>query len=317
MQGRPTVLRLPVTRVGGADTLVLAGSQDGRVQAIDADTGALLWTSAVLGAAVQAAPAAAVSDFGGSENLVFVGSREPTGRSRFYALDLLTGATVWAFDNEGGPAIGIISAQAQVSYADRRVYFTSRRRGGGSPHTAWCLDYSTTPPTRLWSVDVGDVDSGPVLRPGVLYVGNNAGEVRALDPDTGATKWLRPGDGDGAVKGYVWPDTATGRLYFSTTSGVRALVDQGSSAASFWAAPVSIPNASPPLLWNGRVYVGGGSSRLYSIDATSATPAAPTSVILGDPALPKVIGSPTLDTSNGLIVVGSDLGVVYAVSTPF
>ncbi len=317
VQARPTVIRLPVTRVYGADTLVLVGSQDGRVQAIDADTGALLWTSATLGAAVQAAPSAAIADFGGSENLVFVGSREPTGRSRFYALDFLTGATVWEFDNEGGPAIGIISAQAQVSYADRRVYFTSRRRGSGSPHTAWCLDYSTTPPTRLWSVDVGDVDGGPVLRPGVLYVGNNEGQVWALDPDTGDTKWTRPSDGDGPVKGYVWPDSTTGRLYFSTTSAVRAILDQGTSWAAFWTTPVAVANASPPLLWNGRVYVGGGNSRLYSIDATSATPAASTWVVLGDPDLPKVIGSPTLDSSSGLIVVGSDLGVVYAVSTPF
>jgi hypothetical protein len=58
-------------------------------------------------------------------------------------------------------------------------------------------------------------------------------------------------------------------------------------------------------------------SRLYSIDATSMTPAAPSSIVLGDPLVPKVVGAPTLDVLNGLMIAGSDLGVIFAVLVPF
>jgi Tol biopolymer transport system component/outer membrane protein assembly factor BamB len=319
-QSRPIVVRMPVTRVAGADTIVLLGSQDGRVHALDGETGQLLWASPVLGAAVQASPSLVLPDFGGSASLVLVGSREPTGRSKFYGLDVQTGAIAWTFDNGGGPAMGIINAEGQVSYPDR-VYFTSRRHSSGSPDTVWCLDFSSGSPLKAWSRDVGDVDGAAVLQSGVLYVGNNAGQVYALDPDDGTPLWTGPYStgSDGPVKGYVWRDLGSNRLYFSTSTRVHAVVDRGpgTTPAAFWPTPVAtIPSPSPPLVWEGRVYVGGGNSRLYSIDAAAASPPAPTSVVLGDPVA-KIIGSPTLDTAHGLIVVGSEAGIIYAVATPF
>jgi outer membrane protein assembly factor BamB len=152
----------------------------------------------------------------------------------------------------------------------------------------------------------------------VLYVGTNAGQVYAVDPDDGSPLWAAPySTGDGPVKGFVWPNAATGRLYFSTTTRVHAIHDDGGSASPFWSAPVAIGSPSPPLLRGGRIYVGGDSSRLYSIDASSPTPGAPTSVVLGDPLVPKVVGTPTLDVVHGLVLVGTDLGVIYAVVIPF
>jgi hypothetical protein len=109
-------------------------------------------------------------------------------------------------------------------------------------------------------------------------------------------------------------DAATSRLYFSTTDQVHAVTDNGTSGTAFWTTPVSVPNPSPVMLIDGRVYVGGGDSKLYSIDATSATPAAPVAVTVGDPLVPKIVGSLAFDTRNGLFVAGTDLGVFYAVS---
>ncbi len=61
---------------------------------------------------------------------------------------------------------------------------------------------------------------------------------------------------------------------------------------------------------------GGGLGKAYSIDATSPTPATPLTVTLGDPATPFQVGSPTRDSSNNLLLFGSEPGHVYAV-VPF
>ena len=319
VQGRPIVVNLPSTTVSGASRIALIGSQDGKVYAVDAETGAQLWASPLLGASVQAAPAAIFTDFGGLYDLVLVGTREPGGDSKFYGLHLASGAIAWTFDNGGGAnGIGIVSGVAQVDYANHRVYFASRKKGGGSGDTLWCLSFTASTVNLEWSVDVGEVDGSPVLGGTRLYVGNNAGQVHAIDPADGDFLWLTPYfTGDGPVKGFVWPHVPSGRLYFSTTTKVHAIHDDGGSASAFWTTPVAIVSPSPVLLSRGRVYVGGDSSRLYSIDATSMTPTAPSSIVLGDPLVPKVVGAPVLDVLNGLMIAGSDLGVIFAVLVPF
>src|SRR5262249_54926355 len=102
-QGRPMVVALPTTSVMGASRIAVASSQDGRVYAFNADTGAFLWKSDILGAAVQASPSGLFKDFGGAADLVLVGTREPTGDSKFFALKLADGTEAWHFDNGGGP----------------------------------------------------------------------------------------------------------------------------------------------------------------------------------------------------------------------
>jgi hypothetical protein len=160
-----------------------------------------------------------------------------------------------------------------------------------------------------------------VLRNNVLYVGNTAGEMRALNPANGNSNWGAPytTGGDGPVKGYIWVQQIAGstRLFFSTNTHVHAVQDNGGAPAVFWSTLPTISNVSPPYFLNGRVYVGGNNSRVYSIDATVASPPLPNTVVLGDPAVSKVVGSPTVDTINQVLVVGTDQGLIYSVLLPF
>lgn len=299
--------------------VVFAGSQDGRVYAFNADTGAILWASPVLGDAVQGSPAVVLRDDAFAFDLVIAATRTPSGDSKVYGLSVADGTVRWTFDNGGGTSgIGVVNAQPvlDTSVTPYRVYFGSRAKPGAShSDTVWCLEFTDTTATKKWSAPAGNVDGQAVRLGSVVYVGTNAGEVRAYDRDTGAAKWAVPyAAGDGPVKAYVLP--TGGHLYFATTSRVHAITDNGGTATAYWATPVAIPSPSAPVVINGKAYVGGGDGKLYEIDALTATPGTPKSVVLGDPTQPTAVGRPTYDNGYGLLYVGAGNGVVYAVQAP-
>jgi outer membrane protein assembly factor BamB len=318
-QARPTVSGVTV---GAAGRVAFVGSQDGHVYASDAVSGAALWSSPLLGpplpaddVMVEVAPSGIFAAFGGAHDLVLVGTRNSTNPNSFFGLHLADGTVAWEFKNlvgQGGEglAMGVIGGQASVDYPNRRVYFASRARAGGSAHTVWCLDLTATAATLRWGRDLGDIDGSPVLRAGRLYVGTNAGKVYALDPDTGVSLWsteFAVPPAEAGVKGLVWP--AGSRLYFTTLGAIWALDDMG----DHWANPVSVPVTSPsvPAFTGTYVYVGSGDGKLYELDTAlgsvrSAALAGPTTAV----------GSPAMDFQNGLVYVGSDAGRVYAVPVP-
>ena len=93
----------------------------------------------------------------------------------------------------------------------------------------------------------------------------------------------------------------------------------GESLRSRWSTRTLPAGATPsnPMIVDGRLYSGGGG-KLFEYDATAAEPGTPASVQLGDPAaVPQpVVGSPAYDVSKGLVYVGTDTGIVYAVKVP-
>ena len=302
-----------------AGSRAFLASQDGYAYAVDAATGAQVWMSPKLGDVLQANPAGLFSDFkAGAPNLVFVGTRNATSANKLYGLDPATGAVVGTpFDNGGGSsAIGIITG-ITVDYATNYVYFTSRAAGVGSSHTLWCLNATGGTLAKVWSLAVGDVDGSPVLYEGRIYVGTNAGQVRAVDATTHLVVWTYPAapGSDGPVKGYVTPDYGATplRLYYSTNETVWGLTLKldGSGVDSFWSNAVP-SNPSTPLLLFGTAHllVGCGDGTLQQLD--TATGAVVKSVSVGTAAL----GSPAMDSVNGLAHVGSTAGVLHTVTAP-
>jgi glucose/arabinose dehydrogenase/outer membrane protein assembly factor BamB len=313
-QGRPIV---SAVAVGGAARVAFLGGQDGRVHAVNAITGAPLWSSPLLGPAgtrVQAAPSAMFTAFGGAHDLVMAGTSNSAGASSVFGLRLADGTIAWEFTNalgQGGDggAMGVVGSQATVDYATRRLYFASR--AGGSANTVWCVEFTGATASLRWAQPLGDADGSPVLRAGRVYVGTNAGAVHALDADTGAVAWsFVPQPLDGPVKGFVWPVRGSARLYFTTTSRVWAIDDAGASASEVWAAPLAVDSPSMPLFSGSRLYVGSGDGRLYEIDAAGAA----RFLVIGDGA--AAVGSGVLDFVNNFIYVGTASGEIHAVPVP-
>jgi outer membrane protein assembly factor BamB len=313
--GRPPIM--PTTAVPGASELVFLGSEDGHAYAADAQNGTTLWQSPQLGNILFASPAGMFTDFGGSWNLLFIGSRDAAADNAMYALNPADGTVGYQYDNGGGSnGMGIISSAATVDYANNRIYFASRARAGGSSDTLWCLSFNGTGFTYEWSADYGDIDGAPVVYQGRLYVGNTSGTVYAVNPDNGAMHWSHGPSGDGPVKGFVAPQATSAlprRLYYSTTSTIWSITDNGSSASSGWDL-TSVSGPSIPLAPFGAdvLYVGSADGRLYQIDA--ATGNVQTSVVLGDGT--AATGSPSRDGVNHMAYVGSESGAVYGVTLP-
>ncbi len=330
--GGPVQLRSPVVpiSVGGANPVVFVGSQDGNVYAIDATQGGVapyLWV-APLPPMLQAAPAGIFSAFFGSLDYVLVGTRDSalSAPNVFVALDPDTGVEIDRYNN-GGPgagAIGIVNGMAAVDYGPpARVYFTSYERTGvGSTTTLWCFELQATPPvfTLLWERALGNIDGSPVLRGGRVYVGSPAGggTVYSIDAATGNFLLDRSFvHGNGQVKGFVFPDRASNDIYFATDDFVWGVTDTLTMPNKF-AGPISLgggakPSAALFVPGNHYVYVGGSDGKLHEIDVLPAVPVLK-QVTLGNGL--AVVGAPSLDRVYGLIHVGSEAGIFYAVQIP-
>jgi hypothetical protein len=324
VQHRPAVVATSL--IGGSTRVSFVAAQDGTINAIDADTGQVRWSTSI-GSGAQGAPAGMFTAFGGNTDQILAGTRNSLSpHNALCALDVATGALDGCYDN-GGSGMGLVIGGAALDYPGRRAYFTSRP--GSASTTLWCVEVTGGAPTatcpgwipRSYGGAAG-FDAGPVMKGSRLYVGDGNGTVYALDPGDGGILWTFP-TGDGAVKGFVFPDPFSSNLYFATSTKVWGIVDNGGSASLAWPEVTTIVNPSIALLAPGqpRLLVGGQegpTKKLFQIDFTSAGPLGPPptiqSVVLGDGA--SVVGSPAYDSGHNLVYVGTDAGIVYAVQMP-
>jgi len=311
--GSPSQQRNPVVPLPLGPRLYLI-TQDGRVHALDVQTGAVAWSTALAPGPATGAPAGIFTAFGGEHDAIFAGT-SAANNNVFHALRPADGATITSF----GPAgIGPILGMAVVDYSrspENRVYFASRQ--GSASETLWCLNLGPAGPVAFslrWKVNLGNISGSPVLRNGRIYVGTDAGEVKSVRADDGLDVRTQP-LGDGPVRGFVFPDRGSGDVYVSTNNNVWRLTDTGTSWTIQWPGGVFVSNPSPPLVRPGatHVYVGGGDGRLYQLTLPGG---ALTSIPLDYDPLSFVVGAPSFDLGFGLVHVGSERGVFYAVEVP-
>jgi len=251
-----------------------------------------------------------------------VGTRDGANPNKFYALDASNlGQEVWNQPGGGFGSMGIISGQALVDYANQRVYFTSYAFGAApDDRTVWCLGLPAG--NVLWAQPYGNLPTAPTGRGNRLYIGTADGKVKALDTADGSTVWTFDTGTGQPVKGYVVADRLSNDLYFSTTNEVWAIRDLGGTAGPKWTVAypdghVYLAGASTPVFLpgGGSVYVGSADGSLHRLDAATGAeaPGVPTTfpLQLGDGG--GVVGSPTIDSRDGFLYVGTDAGVVYAV----
>jgi hypothetical protein len=301
----------------------------GLLHAIDARTGVPTWAAQPQSSVLTGAPGGMFTQFGGVRDALFVGTRDTSVNNALRALSLANGTLLQAYAPGAAPGpIGPINGSPAIDYASRRIYFASLKRLTG--HTLFCLEILPGPglpvfnPAVVWSRDLGSITGSPVLRNGRIYVGNDVGVVYSLDAATGLDDRTFT-TGDGAVKGFLFPDRRNDDLFFATDTKVWSVSDDGGGASGIsenwqWsgAANPSIVLFRPGTTF---VYVGAPNGVVYQLDFSLPTAHAQFAkpLVLGGGAGAGQIGAPTLDigVSPPLLVVGSEGGVLYGVEVPF
>jgi outer membrane protein assembly factor BamB len=213
--------------------MLYIGSEDWNLYALNATTGAFVWSYAA-GYPVFSSPAVA-------NGVVYVGC----DNHNTYALNATTGAFVWSYTIGGQ----VLSSPA---VANGVVYVGSFQDG-----TVYALN--ATSGAKLWNYTTGnEVFSSPAVANGVVYVGSLDNNVYALNATTGAKLWSFTTGGavwssPAVVNGVVYVGSADGNVYAIGNESVSQQTTLTVSAPSFAAI-------NRPFTINGTLNTTGGTA---------------------------------------------------------
>ncbi|MEU8137752.1 serine/threonine-protein kinase [Streptodolium elevatio] len=223
------------------------GSGSGALHAVDASTGAALWSYPV--SAVGGAPTVA-------DGVCYVGGGlEPPGQgstgyiARFHAVDARGGRELWTFAAAG-------AFYGRPTVVDGVVYT------GCMDGNVYAIDAATG--SRRWAFRTGGaVRTAVVVTEGTVYAASYDTNVYAIDAAAGTQRWAysagAPADSP-ALEGDV--------LVVGGENVVHAVNRSTGTPRWTFAAPDLV---GAPALAHGRVHIGCGDGRLYGIEMTRGT----------------------------------------------
>jgi outer membrane protein assembly factor BamB len=338
IQGRPPLIAAsdtshPTCKNVCAVAYVAAG--DGTVYAFRADTGALLWQTAVLttgaGSGFQAAPAVQVKSFAGvgytpAFDTVIVATRNigagSTTNNRVFGLNGNTGATVWTFAPGN---MDIVNATPYIDYVNNMVWVTSRSNGGVAQPSLWkisTIGVGAVGSSATFSLNDVDQAATQNFDGKVIYVTANNGRLWVVRTDINNCS-TRSGALGVTPVGFPVPiQTAAVNddVFFSTTTGVSkvhvAYTAGACAPVTFTAPPVGwvspvIANPSS-IMFNSPpqaefMYVGSSDGHLYKINPATGANVANRLINAG-----ATIGDPSFDTYTLKFYVGDSTGHIFS-----
>ncbi len=272
-----------------ADDRVYITTENGRLHALDAQTGESDWSFAT-GGTQRSTPAV-------TDDTVYVGGAED---STLYALDL-DGSPRWTYDT--GDEMLVYATPTEV---DGTVYVATGfgQGNGGFVHA---IDAATG--ERQWRGEVGtQIFFGPVVADGtVIAASRDDNRVVAFDADSGDELWSTTHD-----ETFVsMPAIADGTLYLATstedfTSGSVLALDAATGETQWHTTGHGDTQGNSPVIYGDLVILGSHSHGTVSAyDRTS-----------GERQWSHIIGtavtSAQLVTAGGVVFGGSQDGQVWA-----
>jgi outer membrane protein assembly factor BamB len=193
------------------------------------------------------------------------------------AYDPASGAEIWRFDGNPKdarwlPRAGVLSRGFLIAspvFADGRVFIAMGQSPGHG--NAPSLVYAISPTGRgdvtknglLWtSREVGRVVGTPIVKDGLLYVGDLGGAVHCLDAATGVQLWKY--ETNDAIWGCLL--LAGDRLYVGNAGGLMTVLRAGRRMELLAQIEMDAPLYSRPAV-NGDALYLATARRLYLIAA--------------------------------------------------
>ena len=237
-------------------------------------------------------------------------------KGRVQALNADTLESLWVSEELGG------TTATPISYKDGYVY-TGISQGSSSANAVTYLCLSATDedpsatnevkyPTWIYRAEgTGCYWAGAYLSGDVIVFGSDAGVLTSCNAKTG--KVISTFQADGQIRSSI--AYADGNLYFSTTAGKVYSVPMGADGALDGGSAKSgqvdgmTKSTSTPVVFNGRLYIGGGSSS-FSSGVVAVMDAATMSTVYSANVQGYVQSSALLSTA-----YAADGGKVYAYFT--
>ncbi len=191
--------------------------------------------------------------------------------------DAASGQELWRFDGNPKdlrflPRPGVLSRSSIIAspvYADGRVFIAMGLSPGhdNGPSLIHAISPNgqgdVTGSGLLWtSREVGRVVGTPIVKDGLLYVGDLGGTIHCLDAATGAHVWKH--ETNGAIWGSLL--LAADRLYVGNVEGSMTILRTGRQKQLLAQIEMHAPLYSPPALIGDALYLAT-ANHLYLIAA--------------------------------------------------
>ena len=202
-----------------ADGRVYFGAHDGRLYALEVETGEKSW-SVPAGGPVVATPAI-------SGDRVFFGSSD----GFLYALDRFSGDTEWMFETGG-------TIRSSPIIVGDRLFFGAMLPGDDSRHGLLALD--ATDGTLVWSYETqGAVNTTAAFKNGILYTGSEDHYLYALDEYSASLQWRF----NARAPVTTSPALSDSSVYFSAGKGSdhHLFALDSETGSSIWSRSLSAP----------------------------------------------------------------------------
>ncbi len=233
---------------------VYFGSGDGKLRALDARTGAELWS---FSADEPAVTGGFINWFEGNVAIGPSGDLFVPNDNRFvYAIDRDTGAVRWKLElpDQTWSLPAVDAATGDLYLGNNNLLPVLGRN---------TFSVSASGEQRWANSSLGSVAASPLLLADKVVMAGFDGFVRAYDRATGRELWSF------GTRDHVYASVsaaADGTLYAASTDGTLYALDPAAGTLR-WAFDTPEPiRASPSVDGHGRIYFGAGDGRLYVLE---------------------------------------------------
>lgn len=243
-----------------ANGLVYVASMDGKLHAVDVQSGQEKWSFRTGGYIYYSTPTVAhgLVYIAADRDGLYALNAQASNGGKLYALDAQSGQEKWSFP------LGSLVEYASPVVANGLLYMGTGA-GPGYLRRLVALDAVSGHLKWVWSYrGGGSIQATPAVVDGMVYIAAGDGRVHALDALTGQERWSFPGGVFISA-----PAVANGMVYIGYAGDIVALDTH--SGREKWSVATGSQDYINMTVAHGLVYANTTNGKVYALDARSGS----------------------------------------------